>query len=128
MLELIPSLWVDDAGAAIDWYRDVLDAVVVYDAIVVPDGRIAYVELAIDGSRFTLCDMFDGAGVAAPVPGRGTNVALHLSVSDVDAVVADAVAAGGSLDCGPKDRPLIGRVAILHDPFGHRWVLGQSRD
>lgn len=128
MLELIPSLCVGDASAAIDWYRDVLGAAVVYDAIVVPDGRIAYVELAIEGSRFTLCDEFDGAGVAAPVPGRGTNLALRLSVGDIDAVVADALAAGGSLDCGPKDHPPIGRVAVLRDPFGHRWVLDQSSD
>lgn len=128
MPELIPYLCVDDASAAIHWYRDVLGASVVHDALVMPDGRIAHVELAIAGARFTLSDEFDGGGVTAPVRGRGTNISLHLSVRDVDAVAAGAVAAGGSLDCGPNDRPPIGRVAVLHDPFGHRWVLDQPRD
>ncbi len=126
MPELIPSLCVDDASAAIDWYRSVLGAAVVLDAIVMPDGRVAHVELSISGCRFMLADEFDGGGLAAPVRGRPTNVGLHLSVSDVDAVAAHAVAAGGTLDRPPQDMPPIGRVAVLHDPFGHRWVLEQS--
>ena len=41
MSELTPYLCVADARAAIDWYVDVLGAVVTYEPIVMPDGRSA---------------------------------------------------------------------------------------
>jgi len=29
-------------------------------------------------------------------------------------------------DREPEDNPPIGRLAVFHDPFGHRWFLNQS--
>lgn len=128
MSELTPYLCVSDGRAAIAWYQDVLGAEVVYEPIEMPDGRIGHVELAIDGARFMMSDEFIDAGVAAPDPGRGNDVALHLSVRDVDAIAARVVAAGVTLDRGPEDSPPAGRVAVFHDPFGHRWFLNQPLD
>lgn len=125
MSELTPYICVSDGRAAMTWYRDVLGAEVVYEPIVMPDGRIGHVELAIDGARFMMSDEFADAGVAAPDPSRGNDVGLHLSVRDVDAIAAGVVAAGVSLDRGPEDSPPAGRVAVFHDPFGHRWFLYQ---
>lgn len=125
MSELTPYICVSDGRAAIAWYHDVLGAEVVYEPIEMPDGRIGHVELAIDGARFMLSDEFTDAGVAAPDPTRGNDVGLHLSVRDVDAIAAGVVAAGVSLDRGPEDSPPAGRVAVFHDPFGHRWFLNQ---
>ena len=36
--------------------------------------------------------------------------------------------AGVHLDRGPEDSPPAGRVAVFHDPFGHRWFLNQPLD
>ncbi len=121
--ELTPYLCVADARAAIDWYVEVLGAEVVHDPIVMDDGRVGHVELAVDGARWMMSDEFDSAGVAAPDPGRGASVTLHLTVADVDALAARAVAAGTVLDRGPEDNPQAGRVAVFRDPFGHRWFL-----
>lgn len=128
MSELTPYICVSDGRAAMAWYRDVLGADVVYEPIVMPDGRIGHVELAIDGARFMMSDEFVGAGVAAPHPSRGNDVSLHLTVRDVDAIAAGVVAAGVPLDRGPEDSPPAGRVAVFHDPFGHRWLLNQPLD
>lgn len=125
MGELTPYLCVADARAAIGWYADVLGAEVVLDPIVMDDGRIGHVELAVGGGRWMMSDEFASAGVAAPDTSRGAAVSLHLDVDDVDAVCARVVAAGVRLDRGPEDSPPAGRVAVFRDPFGHRWFLDQ---
>ena len=125
MSELTPYLCVADARAAIEWYVAQLGAVVTYDPIEMPDGRIGHVELAVAGARWMMSDEFAEAGVAAPDPDRHPAVSLHLTVDDVDALCARVVASGVTLDRGPEDSPPAGRVAVFRDPFGHRWFLNQ---
>lgn len=126
MSELTPYLAVSDARAAIDWYVEHLGAQITYEPIEMPDGRIGHVELAVDGAGWMMADEFPEAQVAAPVPDRGAAVSLHLTVADVDAVVTRVVAGGARLDRGPEDSEPAGRVAVFHDPFGHRWFLNQA--
>ena len=125
MGELTPYICVSDARRAIEWYVDVLGAEVVYDPIVMDDGRVGHVELAVDGARWMMSEEFPEARVAVPDPGRGAAVSLHLTVADVDRVCERVVAAGTPLDRGPEDSPPAGRVAVFRDPFGHRWFLDQ---
>ncbi|MFT4166182.1 MAG: VOC family protein [Microlunatus sp.] len=128
MSGLTPYLCVADSRAAIRWYVDVLGAEVTYDPIVMPDGRVGHCELTVGGARWMMSDEFASVGVAAPDPDRGACVSLHLTVDDVDAVSARVVTAGTTLDRGPEDSPHAGRVAVFHDPFGHRWFLNQPFD
>jgi uncharacterized glyoxalase superfamily protein PhnB len=128
MGELTPYLCVSDARAAIQWYVDVLRAEVVLEPIVMDDGRVGHVELAVGGGRWMMSDEFDSAGVAAPDASRGADVSLHLRVDDVDATCDRVVASGVTLDRGPEDSPPAGRVAVFRDPFGHRWFLAQPLD
>jgi uncharacterized glyoxalase superfamily protein PhnB len=125
MGELTPYLCVDDARRAIDWYVDVLGAEVVYEPIIMDDGRIGHVELAIGGGRWMMSDEFETVGVAAPDTSRGAAISLHLEVDDVDAVCERVVGDGVTLDRGPEDSPPAGRVAVFRDPFGHRWFVNQ---
>lgn len=125
MGELTPYICVADVRAAIEWYVDVLGAEVVMEPIVMDDGRIGHVELAVDGGRWMMSEEFDSAGVAAPDTSRGAAVSLHLEVEDVDGVCRRLTAAGVALDRGPEDSPPAGRVAVFRDPFGHRWFLNQ---
>ena len=123
MSELTPYLCVSDARAAIDWYVAALGAEVTYEPIVMPDGRIGHVELAVDGARWMMSDEHPELSVEAPDLDRGSAVTLHLTVDDCDAAAARVVAAGTTLDRGPEDSPPAGRVAVFRDPFGHRWFL-----
>lgn len=123
MAALTPYLCVGDARAAIEWYAEVLGAVVVHEPIVMPDGRVGHVELAVGDAVWMLSEEFAEAGVAAPDPARGAAVSLHLDVDDCDAVAARVVAAGTALDPGPEDAGPAGRVAVFRDPFGHRWFV-----
>jgi predicted enzyme related to lactoylglutathione lyase len=90
-----------------------------------PDGRIGHAELEIGGGLLMLADEHPELGVVAPSPGQGATVTLHLSVPDVDAVAARAVAAGAALERPPADHPY-GRNAVLRDPFGHRWLVASE--
>jgi PhnB protein len=125
--ELTPYICVADARAAVEWYVDVLGAEVTYAPIEMPDGRIGHVELAVDGAGWMMSDEFAEANVAAPDPGRGSAVSLHLTVDDVDALAARVQAAGVTMDRGPEDSEHAGRVAVFRDPFGHRWFLTQPQ-
>jgi len=123
MSELTPYLCVSDARAAIDWYVAALGAEVTYEPIVMPDGKVGHVELAVGGAGWMMADEHPDHGVEAPPPDRGSAVTLHLTVDDVDAAAARVVAAGTAMDRGPEDSPPAGRVAVFRDPFGHRWFL-----
>lgn len=124
MSELTPYLAVRDCRAAMEWYAEVLGAVVTHGPVEMPDGRIGHVEMAIDGARFFMADAHPEIQVTAPT-GDGSPVTLHLSVGDVDRVVAGVRDAGALVDRGPEDSPPVGRVAVFRDPFGHRWFLNQ---
>jgi len=123
MAELTPFLCVADGHAAIEWYRSVLGAQVTYDPITMPDGRLGHVEMAVDGAGWMMSGEFPDYDVQAPDPTRGTPVTLHLAVDDVDALARRMAEGGATLDRAPADDELAGRVAVLRDPFGHRWFL-----
>jgi uncharacterized glyoxalase superfamily protein PhnB len=125
MGNITPYLTVADARAAIDWYRNAFGARVSFEPIVMNDGRVGHVELTIgDDARFMMSDEFESAGVAAPDPTRHNAVTLHVETSAVDVVVRQAKAVGAQVDREPEDTEH-GRVAVLHDPFGHRWIFNQ---
>lgn len=117
----IPYLAVRDARRAIDWYVEVLGAVVHGEPIVMPDGHIGHAELGIGGGVLYLSDEAPDLGAVAPSPG-GSPVALVLDVADADATRARALAAGASGERTPYDG-YGHRNAWIFDPFGHRWLL-----
>jgi PhnB protein len=127
MGELTPYLAVHDARAASAWYVEHLGAVVTYEPIVMPDGRVGHMEMAVEGAPWMMADEHPEIQVEAPDPARGAAVTLHLTVDDLDALVERVVSGGAALDRGPEDNP-VGRVAVFRDPFGHRWFLNQPRE
>ena len=123
MSELTPYICVEDSRAAIEWYTRVLGARVTVEPIVMDDGHVGHCELEVDGARWMMSDAFASAGVAPPDRTRGNAVSLHLTVADCDAVATSARDAGATIDRGPEDNRGLGRVAVFHDPFGHRWFV-----
>lgn len=120
-----PYLAVADARAAIDWYVASFDAAVVGEPIVMPDARIGHAELTVAGARLFLSDEHPEIGVAAPQPGAGASVTLHLELDDpqaVDRFVDSARQHGATIEREPADSPY-GRQAVIRDPAGHRWMF-----
>lgn len=117
-----PYIAVADARRALDWYIEGLGAQLRDDPIVMPDGRIGHAEIALEGGLVMLADAHPEIGVVAPDPGSGATVTLHASVTDVDSLTLRAQRAGATVERPPTDNPY-GRVAVIRDPFGHRWML-----
>jgi len=117
MPEITPYLCVVDAHAAIKWSVATLGAEVTHDPIVMPDGRIGHVEIAVGGARWMMIDEFISAGVAAADPARGAAVTLHLEVDDCDAVAA-RVAAAGTATAAPRTHRLLAGSRSFATPSG----------
>jgi uncharacterized glyoxalase superfamily protein PhnB len=125
MQRLTPYLAVQDAAAAIDWYRDSLGATEVM-RYVGDDGRVGHAEIEVQGARLFLSDAYPEIGVIAAADHEGSSVALYLEVDQVDDAYARAVAGGATSRSEPTDQPHGARSATIIDPFGHRWMLNQQ--
>ncbi len=119
----VPCLTVDDGVGALAFYAAAFGATAGerYDE---EDGRIGFVALDIHGAPVFLSDEAHEYGAYAPktLDGRST-CAVVVSVPDVDATYASAVAAGATPDRAPQDLPDGTRGGWLVDPFGHRWLV-----
>ena len=121
---LVPYLAISGAARALDWYGEVFGAVEQL-RVVGDDGRIGHAELTIGTARLMLSDEYPEIDVRSPQTLGGSATTLHLTVPDVDAAFARAVAAGATAVAEPADQPHGNRHGTLVDPFGHRWMLSQ---
>lgn len=119
---LAPYLAVREAAKAIDFYKRAFGAIEVI-RLGMPDGKIGHAEIQIEDSRIMLSDEFPEHGAISPESLGGTPVAIHVYVKDVDAMVAQAAAAGANITQPVTDHGYGDREAGLKDPFGHRWTL-----
>jgi predicted enzyme related to lactoylglutathione lyase len=117
----LPYLAVADARAAIAWYIDTLDAILVGEPIVMDDGRIGHAELALAGGTLYLADEHPEIGLRAPAP-RAVSVSLMLHVLDTGAALERARSNGAVVQREVYEG-YGSRNATIIDPFGHRWML-----
>src|ERR671924_1478826 len=85
---ITPSLTLDNAAQAIDWYKRALGAEEVSRSVG-PDGKIMHAELKIGDSRFMMNDVMMGA--KGPQAYGGSRASLWLYVPDCDALFNRAV-------------------------------------
>lgn len=121
---VIPYLTASDAVGALGWYTQAFGAEEQF-RVVGPDGLLGHAEFRIGEAVFYLSDEHPAMGVVSPSTLGGTPFALHLSVTDVDAMFSRAVAAGATAQREPEDQPHGARHGALLDPYGHRWMLSQ---
>lgn len=122
-----PYLVVDDADAAIDFYRRAFAALELH-RVADDDGvRVLHAALMINGGLVMLSDEVpDGhtAGCRTPKSLGSTTVTVHLAVDDADAAWQRALAAGAEVVMPIADQEWGDRYGRLRDPFGHLWSLG----
>ena len=121
---ITPYLTVDDGAAAIAFYTEAFGAIEEF-RVVGDDGRVGHAELRIGAARIELSDPYPEIDVRSPRDLGGSTFALSLTVTDCDAAFARAIAAGAQEERQPADQPHGNRMAIVRDPFGHRWNLLQ---
>jgi PhnB protein len=122
---LTPTLTLNDAAAAIEFYKRAFGAEEI-SRMVAPDGKkIWHAELKIGDSRLMLGDEFPemGGGLSPKTLGGRTG-SLFLYVEDVDAVFQRAVDAGATVTMPVADQFWGDRYGQIRDPFGHDWAFG----
>jgi PhnB protein len=118
--QVIPSLAIDGAAAAIDFYVAVFGARerMRFDT---PNGRIGHAELQIGDSVLMLADEMPEMGSRSPKDVGGTPVTISVYVEDVDATF-DRALRGGATQLRPVEDQFYGdRSGQFEDPFGHHW-------
>ncbi len=121
--QVIPSLAVDGAAAAIDFYGGVFGTTVRL-RIDAPAGRIGHAELQLGDSVLMLADEMPDMGFLGPKSVGGTPVTISVYVDDVDATFDRALKAGATERRPVEDQFYGDRSGQFEDPFGHRWNVG----
>jgi PhnB protein len=129
MHSLTPHIVCDGAAAAIEFYKKAFNAIEQV-RLPGPGGKLMHASVRIGDSTLMLVDeMPECGGALGPSKLKGSPVTLHLYVDNVDATVAQAVAAGATLTMPVADMFWGDRYGQLEDPFGHRWsVATHTRD
>src|SRR5262245_12010045 len=124
---ITPYLIVSSGAKAIDFYVRAFGAVErerMQDA----SGKVRHAELTVGDARLMLADEHPEIGALSPRTAGGSPVSLLLYVEDVDAVVANAVAAGATLIRPLADQFYGDRVGGISDPFGHHWSIATHKE
>lgn len=121
---LTPYIQVKDAVAAIAFYKKAFGAKEI-GRINMSDDTVGHAEIEIGNSRLMLAEATEKWGNKSPQDLGGSPVCLCLYVKDVDAVFAQALAAGATVTDGMevKDQFYGDRSGSLTDPFGHKWSI-----
>lgn len=119
---LTAYLAVDDATAAIDFYKEAFGATE-RGRMDAPGGKIGHAELQIGDSVFMLSDPFPQSSVKSPKETGTTTASMFMYSEDVDAAIQRAVEAGATVEQEPTDMFWGDRFGSVADPFGHRWAI-----
>lgn len=120
--QVTPYLCVDGAGAAIEFYREVLGATE-RARLAGPDGKVAHAELQLGDSLIMLADEYPELGIRSPKALGGSPVTISVYVEDVDAAFDRALKAGAKALRPVEDQFYGDRIGQFEDPFGHRWSV-----
>ncbi len=128
-----PSLVVNGASGAIEFYKKAFGAVVEF-RLDRKDGKVLHAAIRIGDSIIMLadeCRPHKGHNENCVRPAealKGTTVNLYLYVKDADAVFKKAIAAGGKEIVSLMDMFYGDRIGLLKDPFGHLWTVATQKE
>ena len=121
--EVYAYLRVHDTAQALDFYARAFDAKEIF-RLTEPSGRVGHAETRIGPVTIMISDEYPELGIRGPLSIGGTTFALHIHVSDVDRLFAQAVEAGATIVRPLADAFYGERSGLVRDPFGHEWLLG----
>lgn len=116
-----PYLIVDDAEAALKFYREALGA---EETVRMPmGGKIGHAEIRIGNSMVMLSDEWPDMGALGPKTRGGATSSFVLYVEDADKAFDRAVKAGAKVDKPVENQFWGDRMGGVTDPFGHQWFV-----
>lgn len=122
MHTVTPHLICAGAADAIEFYKKAFNASEMM-RLPGPNGRLMHACVRIGDSNVMLVDEMPEWGALGPKSLKGSPVTIHLNVDNVDAFVAQAVAAGAKITMPVEDAFWGDRYGKIEDPFGHQWSV-----
>lgn len=124
-----PQLTMQNAAAAIDWYKKALGADEVTRALG-PDGKVIHAEIRIGDCIIMLNDDMMGGNTAKDH--GGSPISLWVYVPDCDALFDRATQAGARVANGPmgkmQDQFWGDRSGTFTDPEGYQWTIATRKE
>jgi uncharacterized glyoxalase superfamily protein PhnB len=122
-----PSLTLDNAAQALEWYKKALGAEETSRAVG-PDGKIMHAEIRIGDSPIMLMDAM--MGMKGPKGFGGSPASLWVYVQDCDALFKRAVTAGGKVTQHGEmiDQFWGDRSGTFIDPYGYTWSIATHKE
>jgi PhnB protein len=117
-----PMIYLKKVAPAIEFYQNAFDATELRRWSN-DDGSVHVAEMSIHGALFHMHEESTRNNELSPETLKGTTIAIGLFVSDPHAVMAKAVAAGGTELDPVRDYDYEYRQGCVADPFGHHWLL-----
>ena len=117
-----PMLFIKNGVKNVDFYVKAFGAVELR-RWTNDNGSIHVAELSINGAMFHLHEAKERSGFFHPGQHNGTTATIGLFVTDVDAVMTQAIAAGAKEISAAQDFGYGYRQGELKDPFGHHWLI-----
>lgn len=115
---ITPYLQVEGAAKLIEFVKQAFEAEEL-GRVPLPDGTIMHAEVRIGDS---MVEMADAGGQVKPTP-----IAMHLYVTDADAVYNRALQAGATSLGEPQDQFYGDREAAVRDPLGNNWYIATHK-
>jgi PhnB protein len=122
-----PYLSIKGAAEAIAFYKRAFGAVELC-RLMMPSGKVGHAEIKIGDSAIMLADECDASGFRSPDALKGSSIALHVYVEDVDGRFDQAITAGAKAIQPVQDQFYGDRTGTLEDPFGHVWFLATHKE
>ncbi len=120
---LTSYLTVRNGNDAIEFYKKAFGAELTLK-LTMPDGSLAHAEMKVGDSHFMIGDENPDWGNKSPLTLGGSPTGLMIYSDDCDAMFAQALAAGATVERPVMDQFYGDRSGTVVDPSGHKWTLG----
>lgn len=118
---LTPYLGVNDAAAAITWYKKAFNAKE-ESRMPGPGNKVMHAELRIGDSLLYLSDIFPQSDMVDPSR-TGPTANMHVTSRNIDKLWKNAVENGAKVTMPLADQFWGDRYGRIIDPFGHSWAF-----
>ena len=117
-----PHLQSKNVLAGMDFYKKAFGAKELR-RVTNPDGSVHVAELSIDGAIFHIHEEVLRHSQMSPETLNGVTCLIGIFVADPDAMVSQAVVAGGKITSPLRDYDYGYRQGVVTDPAGHQWLI-----
>ena len=119
------QLTLDDAAAAIEWYKRAFGAHEVSRSLG-PDGKIMHADITIGDSHIMLNDAM--MGLKGPKGIGGSPASFWLYVDNSEALFKRAIEAGATEQVAMGDQFWGDRAGSVADPAGYNWWIATRKE